>query len=209
MMFDYLRGKLVHAEAEFIVLDVGGVGYRIFCANPHAMGAPDGRETTVYVHHHVREDAITLFGFATRGEQSLFRRLIEVSGVGPKVALAAMSGGRPESLIGAILREDVAYLTRLPGIGKKTAQRIILDLKDKLGTAADDAGNTAFAAAGAALEENAAADAAAREIREGLSALGFTAAEIDRVWPVVRRGLGAGETADAVMKVALKHLYKG
>lgn len=207
-MIDFLRGKIAHVEADYIVLDVGGVGYRIYCANPHAFGAPDGEETTVYVHHHVREDAILLYGFATRNEQSLFRRLIEVSGIGPKVALGAMSGGRPEALVAAIWREDLAYLTRLPGIGKKTAQRIILDLKDKLGAPPAE-GSDAAADWASAAPPDPAANTAAQETREGLRALGFTDAEIDRVWPKISDSLKGGESADAILKAALKHLYKG
>src|SRR5690606_1770683 len=92
-MIDFLRGKVAHREPEYVVLDVHGVGYRVFCPNPYALA--DEGETTLYIHHHVREDAILLFGFPTREEQSLFRKLLEVSGIGPKVALGILSGGRP------------------------------------------------------------------------------------------------------------------
>lgn len=210
-MIDFLRGKIVHAEPEYIVLDVGGVGYRIYCANPGAFGEPgNGGETTVYVHHHVREDAIQLYGFSSRSEQTLFRRLIGVTGIGPKVAIGAMSGGRPEALIAAIWREDIGYLTKLPGIGKKTAQRIILDLRDKLGQPSDEAGGDwAAPEAAAGKTQDAAAESVAEQAREGLRSLGFTDAEIDRIWPKAIAGAEGGESADALMKAALKHLYRG
>ena len=87
----FLRGQVVHLESEYIVLDVQGVGYRVFCPNPYAFAKTDGT-ITVFTHHHVREDAILLFGFPTREEQKLFRKLIEVSGIGPRVALGILGG---------------------------------------------------------------------------------------------------------------------
>lgn len=130
-MIDFLRGKVVHLEEDFIVLDVNGVGYRLFCANPYLFSGRE-EEVVVYVHHHVREDAIQLFGFLTREEQRLFRRLLDVSGIGPRVALGVMSGSDPATVVAAIRQENLSVLTKLPGIGKKTAQRMVLDLKDKL-----------------------------------------------------------------------------
>src|SRR5690606_2872918 len=88
---------------------------------------------TVHVHYHVREDAILLYGFESREQKQLFRKLIDVTGIGPKVALGLLSAGAPEALVQAIQQENYSYLTKLPGVGKKTAQRIVLDLKDKLG----------------------------------------------------------------------------
>lgn len=117
-MIDFLRGKVAHREPEYAVIDVHGVGYRVFCPNPFAL--PDKTEDiTVYIHHHVREDAILLFGFPTREEQALFRRLLDVSGIGPKVALGMLSGARPEAIVAAVQQENVTFLTKLPGIGKK------------------------------------------------------------------------------------------
>jgi Holliday junction DNA helicase RuvA len=209
-MIDFLRGSVAHIEEEWIVVDVGGVGYRVFTPNPYAFAA-GGETVTVYTHHHVREDAVLLFGFATREEQRLFRALLEVSGVGPKVALGAMAGARPEAIAAAIRQENVAFLTKLPGIGKKTAQRMILDLKDKL-----DRGGGFAPASGvpeAALAEAAAggqgADTAWPEAREALTALGYTAAEIDRVWQAIGGSLTGEETADALVKKALALLFRG
>ncbi|HZG77016.1 MAG TPA: Holliday junction branch migration protein RuvA, partial [Paenibacillus sp.] len=131
-MIDFLRGKPVFVDADFVVLDVRDVGYRVFCPNPYAFAGKADQTVTLFIHHHVREDAVQLFGFATREEQSLFRKLLDVTGIGPRVAVGVLSGGAPERIVAAIQSDDLAFLTRLPGIGKKTAQRIVLDLKDKL-----------------------------------------------------------------------------
>jgi Holliday junction DNA helicase RuvA len=206
-MIDYLRGQIQHTEVDFIVIEVHGIGYRVFCANPYSF--PSQAEVVVFIHHHVREDAILLYGFSTREEQSLFRRLLEVSGIGPRVAIGVLSGGKPEMLVSAIQREDLAYLTRLPGIGKKTAQRMILDLKDKLG--ASDSPYRDASAIGTASHsaEIAGAGSELHEAKEGLMALGFSEAEIDRVWPAVKAAVKEGDKAEVFMKLALQQLYKG
>lgn len=209
-MIDFLRGIVAHRESDYAVIDVQGVGYRVFCPNPFAF-SDKAEQTTVYIHHHVREDAILLFGFQTREEQSLFRRLIEVSGIGPKVALGILSGARPEAVVAAIQQENVAMLTKLPGIGKKTAQRIILDLKDKLAAVSAGFGGAAMAAA---LQEAAGTASGAQsgpwaEAKEALLALGYTEAEADRAWAAVKLKVNEGDSADALIKLALQALYTG
>jgi Holliday junction DNA helicase RuvA len=127
-----LRGKPVARDAEGLVLDVNGVGYRLF-ATPAAMRKSDGAdEVVIETHLHVREDAMQLFGFADADERELFAQLLAVSGVGPKVALAIVSGYSPAELRRAIVREDDALFQTIPGIGKKTAQRVVLELKEKI-----------------------------------------------------------------------------
>jgi holliday junction DNA helicase RuvA len=127
-----LRGKPVARDAEGLVLDVNGVGYRLF-ATPAAMRKSDGSdEVVIETHLHVREDAMQLFGFADADERELFAQLLAVSGVGPKVALAIVSGYSPAELRRAIVREDDALFQTIPGIGKKTAQRVVLELKEKI-----------------------------------------------------------------------------
>lgn len=207
-MIDYLRGRVTRAEQDYIVVEVQGIGYRVFCANPFAFRENE-QETIVYIHHHVREDAVQLFGFASREEQSVFRLLLEVSGIGPRIALGVLSGGRPEALVAAIHREDLAYLTRLPGIGKKTAQRMLLELKDKLkddGWAAlsDDWRATDREAS----PQDAGQSAAWREAKEALTALGFTEGEIAAALPAAQEEAGEGAGAEALMKAALKRLYR-
>ncbi|TBL81607.1 Holliday junction branch migration protein RuvA [Paenibacillus thalictri] len=209
-MIDFLRGTVAHREMDYVVLDVRGVGYRVFCANPYAIQHKDGEETTMYIHYNVREDAHLLFGFATREEQSLFRRLIEVTGIGPKVAVGILSGGRPEVIISAIQQENLAFLTKLPGIGKKTAQRIILDLKDKLGTIFG-AGSEAVFSFGT-LAEPASVIAGSgpwAEAKEALMTLGYTEAEADRAGQAIKGKLKDGDTVDTMMKLALQALYQG
>ena len=131
-MIARLRGRPVAWDAEGLVLDVGGVGYRVH-ATPSAVRKADAREEVVLeTHLHVREDALQLYGFADGGERELFEQLLAVSGVGPKVALAIVSGYSPGELRRAIVREDAALFQTIPGIGKKTAQRVVLELKEKL-----------------------------------------------------------------------------
>jgi len=129
----FLRGRILDKQPNRIVVDVNGVGYDVSVPLSTFYGLAEiGGEIALRVHTHVREDALLLFGFATRLEQDLFERLIGVSGIGPKVALAVLSGIEPPELIRAIERSDLARLTAIPGVGKKTSERIVLELKDRL-----------------------------------------------------------------------------
>ena len=132
-MIARLRGKPVGSTPEGLVLDVGGVGYLV-AATPSAIRRADGAdEVIVETYLHVREDTMQLYGFADRAERELFIQLLTVNGVGPKVALAIVSGSPAEELRRAIVREDTARFQAIPGIGKKTAERIVLELKEKIG----------------------------------------------------------------------------
>ena len=128
-----LRGSIAEKTPSRVIVDVAGVGYDVLVplSTFYVLGEP-GAAVTLRIHTHVREDIIALYGFMTRLEQDLFERLIAISGVGPKLALAVLSGIEPAELIRAIRTQDVARLTRIPGIGKKTAERIGLELKDRL-----------------------------------------------------------------------------
>jgi Holliday junction DNA helicase RuvA len=129
----FLRGTILEKHPNRIVIDVNGVGYDVFVPLSTFYGLGDAGSTiAVRIHTHVREDALLLYGFATLLEQELFERLIGVSGIGPKVALAVLSGIEPQELIQAIERGDLARLTAIPGVGKKTSERIVLELKDRL-----------------------------------------------------------------------------
>ena len=132
-MIAFLRGSILEKHPNRIVVDVNGVGYDVFVplSTFYVLGDV-GSNTAVRIHTHVREDALLLYGFATLLEQELFERLIGVSGIGPKVALAVLSGIEPQELIRAIERGDLARLTAIPGVGKKTSERIVLELKDRL-----------------------------------------------------------------------------
>ena len=132
-MIAHLRGTIHEKSPNRIVIDVSGVGYDVFVPLSTFYGLGDtGAGVALRVHTHVRDDAIVLYGFATLVEQELFERLISVSGIGPKVALAVLSGIEPPELLRAIERSDLARLTAIPGVGKKTSERIVLELKDRL-----------------------------------------------------------------------------
>ena len=132
-MIALLRGSLIEKHPSRIVVDVGGVGYdvQVPLSTFYGLGEP-GATVVLRIHTHVREDLIALYGFSTPLEQDLFERLIAISGIGPKLGLAVLSGIEPADLIRAIRSQDVARLTKIPGVGKKTAERIGLELKDRL-----------------------------------------------------------------------------
>jgi Holliday junction DNA helicase RuvA len=132
-MIAFLRGRVLDKHPNRIVIDVNGVGYELYVPLSTYYDVGDaGAEITLRVHTHVREDALQLYGFLTALEQQLFERLIGISGIGPKLAVAVLSGIDSNELVTSIQRADVARLTRIPGIGKKTAERIVLELKDRL-----------------------------------------------------------------------------
>ena len=132
-MIAQLRGRILEKHPNRVIVDVNGVGYEVSVplSTFYVLGDA-GADVALRTHTHVREDALALYGFATPLEQELFERLIGVSGIGPKVALAVLSGIEPLELIRAIERGDLARLTAIPGVGKKTAERIVLELKDRL-----------------------------------------------------------------------------
>jgi Holliday junction DNA helicase RuvA len=128
-----VRGRLLRKQPQEAVVDVGGVGYRVVIplSTFYRLGEP-GSEVRLLTHTHVREDVLALFGFLTASEQELFERLIDVAGVGPRLAVSILSGIEAPDLVLALASSDVARLTRIPGVGKKTAERLVLELKDKV-----------------------------------------------------------------------------
>ncbi len=150
-MIAHLRGRILEKQPTRVIVEAGGVGYDVAVplSTFYGLGEP-GAEVALRVHTHVREDALALYGFATALELDLFDRLISISGIGPKLALAVLSGIEPPDLVGAIERGDVARLTAIPGVGKKTSERIVLELKDRLPRArvTEAAGDAAPAGAG-------------------------------------------------------------
>src|SRR4029453_2157830 len=145
-MIALLRGTLVEKHPSRVVVDVGGVGYdvQVPLSTFYGLGEP-GATVALRIHTHVREDQIALYGFSTPLEQDLFERLISISGIGPKLGLAVLSGIEPADLVRAIRVQDVARLSKIPGIGKKTAERIGLELKDRLPQAAVETAEPAAA----------------------------------------------------------------
>jgi holliday junction DNA helicase RuvA len=164
-----LRGRCVANTPDGVVLDVGGVGYLVAATPTAVRAATASDEVTVHTYLHVREDALQLYGFAEPSERELFVQLLSVNGVGPKVALAIVSGSPPAELRRAIALEDTARFQSIPGIGKKTAERIVLELREKLGAGVPEAAATSVAAAPAHLVA-----------RDALLELGWSVVEAER-----------------------------
>lgn len=192
-MIAQLTGRVAGKAATACIIEVGGIGLKLFMSTSALSHLPaEGEEVTVFTHLHVREDELTLFGFESLEEQELFEKLITVSGVGPKVALSALSALAPAELAGAVAREDDALIASVPGIGKKTAQRIIIELKDKLG--AGDLNPRAGARGGASAEAT-----------DALVSMGFSTAEV----AVALKGYEGVDDAQAMLRHALKRLGGG
>jgi len=132
-MIAFLRGRVLDKHPNRLIVDVQGVGYEVHVPLSTFYDVGDeGADVALRVHTHVREDMLQLYGFLTPLEQQVFERLIGISGIGPKLAIAVLSGIDPRELVGAVQRADVARLTKIPGVGRKTAERIVLELKDRL-----------------------------------------------------------------------------
>jgi Holliday junction DNA helicase RuvA len=200
-MIGWLRGRLVEKHPDRLILDVGGVGYEVHVPLSTFYTLPDpGADVQLRIRTHVREDQITLFGFAAALEQQLFDRLIGVSGIGPRLALAVLSGIEPDDLVRAVRTGDIARLTGIPGIGKKTAERIALELKDKLPAGAVPA------AAGAA---SAPAEADQRsDLISALVNLGYQRQAAERAVDAALRALGPGAAFEAALRQALRGLSR-
>ncbi len=194
-MIASLTGRIVVRAADHCVLDVSGVGYRVAMSTGSLTALPHAGDTvTLHTYLHVRPEELALFGFESPAEKALFEKLITVSGVGPKVALAALSAYSVAALTDAIAAEDVGVVSSIPGVGKKTAQRIILDLKDRLGHAVPGVEQGTPRAGGAVAEA-----------KDALLAMGFSPAEVASV---LKAG-EPGEDAEGLLKVALKRLGGG
>lgn len=199
-MYAFIEGEVCEKTAGGIVLLAGGVGWQLTCSNTTLQAAPAlGAAMRCYTYLSVREDAMELFGFATREEKELFLQLTSVSGVGPKTALGLLGSMPLRDLSLAILLDDVNALARAPGIGKKTAQRIALELKDKISQA-----DVSAAAAGAvpAAASFSAADSASEAV-EALIALGYSSAEARNAVGAVR---GQAETSEDLVRLALRSM---
>jgi len=199
----HLRGSILDKHPNRIVIDVNGVGYDIFVPLSTFYGLGDaGAAIALRIHTHVREDAIVLYGFATLLEQELFERLIGVSGIGPKVALAVLSGIEPQELIRAIERGDLARLTAIPGVGKKTSERIVLELKDRLPRA-----HAEVPAAGASAPE---APALRDDVISALVNLGYHRPLAEKAAEAAVTIVGSSSDAsfERVLKQALREVAK-
>lgn len=196
-MIDFIEGKVVSKAPGELVISAGGVGFLLLCSNATLAAAPaTGESWRCYSVLNVREDAMELFGFASRQERALFRRLLGVTGVGAKTALGILSAMSVRELSVAIVTGDVTALSRAPGVGKKTAQRIVLELKDKVeqGDISDASGATAAPVP---------TGSAAQEAQAALQSLGYTAAEAARAVGLVR---DQADTADKLIMLALRQM---
>ena len=197
-MYAYLKGTVADKGLNELVLDVGGVGYLLSVSMTTLQDAPPAGETMkVYTYLSVREDAMELFGFATKEEKEMYLKLLSVSGIGPKLALAILGSMPLRDLSLAIVTGDVNALSRAPGVGKKTAQRIALELKEKVSESDFASAPTAHTAYTPVQED------AATEALAALQALGYTAAEAARAISQVR---GQSDKANDLVRLALRSM---
>lgn len=195
-MYEYLNGELAHILPTAIVVDVHGVGYQVVFANPYRLQDSLKKQIKVLVQQVVREDSITLYGFNSSEERELFQRLISVSGIGPKSAMSILANDDTEGFVNAVESGNVTYLTKFPGVGKKTAQQIILDLKGKFEVLPEEATKAVVSTNQATLEE----------AKEALLGLGYSAKEITKIWKSLEAA--APSTTQEALKVAFKLLMK-
>ena len=195
-MYEYLNGELAHILPTAIVVDVHGVGYQVVFANPYRLQDSLKKQIRVLVEQVVREDSITLYGFISSEERELFQRLISVSGIGPKSAMSILANDDTEGFVNAVESGNVTYLTKFPGVGKKTAQQIILDLKGKFEAVPEEMTKAVVSTNQATLEE----------AKEALLGLGYSAKEITKIWKSLEAA--APSTTQEALKVAFKLLMK-
>ena len=199
-MYDYIKGHITRVTPEYITLDQNGVGWLIMTPNPYAFHKTDEIQQ-VFTYLHVRQDIQLLLGFKSLEQRELFKKLITVSGIGPKGALAILASGIPSQVIGAIEREDETFLVQFPGVGKKTARQMILDLKGKLHDLfsdidLEDEGHTLLTMA-----ENGELD----EAILALEALGYSQRELNKIKPALEK---EELDTEGYMKLALQLLLK-
>jgi holliday junction DNA helicase RuvA len=196
-MIAHLRGKLLAKHPNQAIVEVGGVGYDVTISVPTFSDLPGaGAEVALHIHTHVREDLIALYGFLRTAEKQLFEKLITVSGIGPKLAITILSGMPADEMVGALRGNDVARLTRIPGIGRKTAERIVLELRDKLPAAGDE--SAAIAPAMSPVEE---------DVLSALMNLGYQRPVAGKALAAVTKN-GASRSFDAMFREALGALSR-
>ena len=195
-MYEYFNGELADILPTAIVIDVHGVGYQVVFANPYRLQDSLKKQIKVLVQQVVREDSNTLYGFISSEERELFQRLISVSGIGPKSAMSILANDDTEGFVNAVESGNVTYLTKFPGVGKKTAQQIILDLKGKFEALPEETTKAVVSTNQATLEE----------AKDALLGLGYSAKEITKIWKSLEAA--APSTTQEALKVAFKLLMK-
>lgn len=199
-MYEYIRGTVQDVNPSYLVLDNNGIGYHVLMANPFRLASQLKQEATVYIYYGVSQDDVRLYGFINKEEKELFLKLIGVSGIGPKSALAILAAEDHLGLIQAIEDENVKYLQKFPGVGKKTASQIVLDLQGKLA----DLSPEVIEVFGDGQADSGTRNVALEEALEALSVLGYTQRDIKKVTPKLEE-LAEG-SADDYIREALKHL---
>lgn len=203
-MFEFIQGKVEFVTAEYIVIENQGIGYQLATPNPYVYSKLIGEKVKIYTYFYMRQDVVALYGFQSREEKLLFTKLLSVSGIGPKSALAILASGEPKQIVMAIENENEAFLKKFPGIGKKTARQMILDLKGKLHEVIPDRYFNLF-------DEDDIEDSFSsnhqpfEEAILALKALGYTDKEINRIKPELKK---EQLTTDEYIKAALKKLLK-
>ena len=200
-MYDYIKGTVEFVGPHYIVIDNGGIGYRIMTPNPFVF--IKGEERKLFTYHYVREDIIALYGFSKQEEKNLFEKLLDVTGIGPKGALAILGSGQVEQVVQAIEQEDEKFLVKFPGVGKKTARQMILDLKGKLENIVPDYFPDLFTSEKdiARLPDHEQLE----EALEALRALGYSEREIQKAGKALEK---EHKTTEEYIKMALQLLLK-
>jgi Holliday junction DNA helicase RuvA len=203
-LYEFIKGTVEYICPEYIVIENNGLGFQVSTPNPFTYSGKMKQNVTIYTYQYVREDIIALYGFESREEKGLFTKLLSVSGIGPKGALAILASGEVGQVVQAIEEEDESFLVKFPGVGKKTARQMILDLKGKLQNIVPDFFPSLFN-----VEEIAAAQAsgsgAFEEAVLALKALGYSDKEIKKISPDLRK---ENLSTDQYIKNALKRLLK-
>ena len=202
-MIDFIQGILFSIDNDSVIVNVNGIGYKIYVVQPENYQASLNETCMIYTHHHMREDWMGLYGFKNKEERSLFRLLLNVSGIGPKGALAIISQSNPNQIIQAIANGDEDLLVKMPGVGKKTAQRIILDLKDKV-----QALNHSTNINDKTTDKNSVDSQNINDLRDSLKTLGYQDNEINQVLKSLYNEITEGTSLDLLIKKSLKILSK-
>ncbi|MBS4199793.1 Holliday junction branch migration protein RuvA [Bacillus sp. FJAT-49732] len=202
-MYEYIKGTVEYTGPEFVVIENNDIGYQILTPNPYVFSSKKGIQTIIYTYQHVREDIIALYGFPTVEEKLLFRKLIGVSGIGPKGALAILAFGEPSQVIRAIENEDEKFLVKFPGVGKKTARQMILDLKGKLHDVLGDEEQHLPKENIKSISSDKVIGESLEEALLALSALGYSDRELKKIAPKLQ---DKEMTTDQYIKQALQML---
>jgi holliday junction DNA helicase RuvA len=202
-LYEFIKGTVEFVGPEYIVIENNGIGYQISTPNPFIYSSKMNTNVTVYTYHYVREDLMALYGFESREEKKLFTKLLNVSGIGPKGALAILASGEVQQVVSAIENEDESFLVKFPGVGKKTARQMILDLKGKLQDIVPDYFPNLFNADKIATQQS--TNTAFEEAVLALKALGYSDKEVKKISPELRK---EQLSTDQYIKKALQRLLK-